>query len=425
MDDIKTLRKKKVTKPTASSDLPSKNLAINPVESKKEFIINDTTSSDSDTINLNTIDLDTPGEEKLPKKNKYNLSISPKHRSKKKIIIITCVVVLVLALLSSVSIYWFFIKKDSTPINHEPVQTKKSEVAKKPISLLTGLELASAELANRPVTGVMIENSPDARPQSGLTDAGIVYEAIAEGGVTRFLAIYQESQPQYIGPIRSARPYYLDFILPFNGSFAHVGGSPDALSDIKSLGVKDLDQFFNGDFFQRITSRYAPHNVYTSFAKLDELNKLKNNVFTKFTPFERKKDVKQTPTASIIDISISGPLYSPRFEYDPVTNSYKRFQAGTPHIDEQSKVQISPKVVVVLVMDQTTMPDGYHTAYKDTGSGKMYVFQDGIVSEGTWEKSDRKSQFIFKDSNGLPMKLNAGQTWVSSVGSSSDISYKP
>ena len=88
MDDIKTLRKKKVTKPTASSDLPSKNLAINPVESKKEFIINDTTSSDSDTINLNTIDLDTPGEEKLPKKNKYNLSISPKHRSKKKIIII-------------------------------------------------------------------------------------------------------------------------------------------------------------------------------------------------------------------------------------------------------------------------------------------------------------------------------------------------
>jgi hypothetical protein len=76
-------------------------------------------------------------------------------------------------------------------------------------------------------------------------------------------------------------------------------------------------------------------------------------------------------------------------------------------------------------MDQTTMPDGYHTAYKDTGSGKMYVFQDGIVSEGTWEKSDRKSQFIFKDSNGLPMKLNAGQTWVSIVGSSSDISYKP
>ena len=95
------------------------------------------------------------------------------------------------------------------------MQTKKSEVAKKPISLLTGLELASAELANRPVTGVMIENSPDARPQSGLTDAGIVYEAIAEGGVTRFLAIYQESQPQYIGPIRSARPYYLDFILEY------------------------------------------------------------------------------------------------------------------------------------------------------------------------------------------------------------------
>lgn len=135
--------------------------------------------------------------------------------------------------------------------------------------------------------------------------------------------------------------------------------------------------------------------------------------------------MQQTPTASVIDFDISGPMYSPQFRYDPTTNTYKRFQEGEPHIDERSKAQISPKVVIALVMDKTTTSDGYHTAYKDTGSGKMYVFQDGIVSQGTWEKANRNSQFVFKDSNGLPMQLNAGQTWITIVGSSDDVSYKP
>lgn len=423
MDDIKTPRKKKTTKLNSTGGLPAKEVAVIPAEPTKQFVINDNTqSSSNDDIKLNELDID-PKEEEMPKNNSYNLSIGSKHRSKKKLIIIICIILALI--LSAVAIYWFFIKKDTKKVVSAPAQTKKQEAPKKPISPLTGIEVASADLANRPVTGVMIENSPDARPQSGLIDAGIVYEAIAEGGITRFLAIYQESQPQYIGPIRSVRPYYLDFLLPFNGGLAHVGGSPDALADIKTFGVHDLDQFFNGDFFQRITQRFAPHNVYTSFAKLDELNKAKNFIYNKFSPFERKKDVAQTPTASVIDLAISGPQYSPRFEYDPATNSYKRFQDGQPHIDEKTKTQISPKTVVVLVMDQTTMADGFHTAYKDTGSGKMYVFQDGIVSEGTWEKPDRKSQFVFKDNNGLPMKLNAGQTWISIVGSSSDINYKP
>ena len=357
-----------------------------------------------------------------------DLHIAPpkKQKSKKKLIILLVLIgVLISALAAG---YWFVLKpKKASNVTAVATQTeeKKEEVKVKPTSPLTGIELTDASLATRPVTGIMIENSPDARPQSGLTEAGVVYEAIAEGGITRFLAVYQDAKPNYIGPVRSARPYYVDFIAQYDAGYAHVGGSPQALSDIKSLGIKDLDQFYNGSSYMRVTDRYAPHNVYTGFDKLDFLNTKKGYTTIKFTPFVRKPDVPQTPTARIIDFSISSPLYSPQFTYDAATNTYKRAQGGEPHIDQKTKAQISPKVVIALVMDKSYDPDGYHTDYKTVGSGKMYVFQDGIVSEGTWSKTDRKSQLVFTDKNGLPMKLNAGQTWISVVGSSSDVTYKP
>jgi hypothetical protein len=269
---------------------------------------------------------------------------------------------------------------------------------------------------------MMVENSVNARPQSGLIDAGIVYEAVAEGGVTRFMAVYQEDRPKSIGPIRSARPYYLDFILPYNGSFGHVGGSPEALRDIKNLGVKDLDQFFNAGGYERISSRPAPHNVYTSAESIDRMNKERGYKYEPFTGFERKDDVPQTAKARVIDLELSGPTYNPRFEYSAGKNVYKRFQGGEAHIDQTSGNQISPKSVVVLVMNKNS--GGYYSDYKTTGTGKLYVFQDGIVSIGTWSKKDRKSPLVLTDKNGLPMKLNAGQTWVTLVGSPADVNYK-
>ena len=137
--------------------------------------------------------------------------------------------------------------------------TQLSKVAPKPkpvppappTSPLTGMEV-SADDAKRPVTGVMIENTVFARPQSGLKEAGVVYEAIAEAGITRFLALYQEAKPGNIGPVRSARPYYVDWAHSFDAAYGHVGGSPDALAKIKSDGVKDLDQFFNSAYYHRI-----------------------------------------------------------------------------------------------------------------------------------------------------------------------------
>lgn len=308
------------------------------------------------------------------------------------------------------------------------VVTKKPAQAPKPTteaSRLTGVQVAP-ELNKRPVTGIMIENSPDARPQSGLNDAGVVYEAVAEGGITRFLALFQEAQPSYIGPVRSVRPYYLDFLMPFDASIAHVGGAPQALADIKSFGVKDLDQFYNSAAYTRITQRYAPHNVYTSFANLDALNTSKGFISSSFTGFVRKKEAATPqPTAKSINFAISSLLYNVHYDYDAATNSYKRSEGGKPHTDEKSGAQLSPKVVIALVMSRGIASDGQHTDYGDVGSGHMYVFQDGTLTEGTWSKADRRAQFSFTDASGKPLQLNPGQTWITLVDNTGSVTYAP
>ncbi|MCX6725348.1 MAG: DUF3048 domain-containing protein [Candidatus Saccharibacteria bacterium] len=310
-------------------------------------------------------------------------------------------------------------------------------------SPLTGAEV-DLSLVGRPVTGIMIENSFDARPQSGLKDAGIVYEAIAEGGITRFLALYQEARPDYIGPVRSVRPYYLDFLMPFNASIAHVGGAPQALAEIKTFGIHDLDQFANGNSYTRITQRFAPHNVYTSFDKMDALNAAKGFKYVEFAAFPRKKDSPTTPkpttttaatkptvttttpipAINAIDLAISGPDFNAHYDYDLATNTYKRSEGGAAHIDEKSAVQLAPKVVIALVMERGIASDGQHTDYSTTGNGHMFVFQDGTITEGTWTKSDRTTQFVFTNAAGQPLKLNAGQTWITLVDKATNVTYK-
>ena len=116
-------------------------------------------------------------------------------------------------------------------------------------SPLTGNLVADENTTKQPVTGIMIENSPNARPQSGLKDSGVVFEAIAEGGITRFLVLYQQEKPQLIGPVRSLRLYDVEWLAAFNSSIGHVGGCSGALGEVRNGSYRDLDQFFNPNYF--------------------------------------------------------------------------------------------------------------------------------------------------------------------------------
>lgn len=291
---------------------------------------------------------------------------------------------------------------------------------KKPVTYpvpLTGVEVSDQTLTTRPVTAIMIENSPDARPQSGLKDAGVVYEAIAEGGITRFVALYQDAQPGLIGPVRSVRPYYVEWAAAYDAGVAHIGGSSRALQMIRSgaYGV-DLDQFFNAGSYWRASDRYAPHNVYTSFERLNALNAAKGKTASAFTPLARKADTKaKAVTASHINLPISSPLYNVDYDYDATNNVYARKVGGEAHVDREAG-QITPKVVVALQVAMTLqMEDGYREQITTTGSGTAWIFQDGTVTEATWQRPDVKSQLSLTDASGKAIELNRGQTWITAL----------
>ena len=296
----------------------------------------------------------------------------------------------------------------------------KPKAQPKPVvyySPLTGLPVASKAATTQAVTAIMIENSPDARPQSGLKQAGVVFEAIAEGGITRFLTLHQQDKPQLIGPVRSLRMYYVDWLAPFNASVAHVGGSYAALKEIRTSKYRDIDQFFNGSYYWRAADRYAPHNVYTSFAKLDALNKAKGYTSSTFTGFARtdeKPSTKPSATRVTINFNNYASLYNTSYTYDKKSNSYLRYLAGQPHLDRE-KGQINPKVVIALKVDETTvLEDGYRESINAIGSGSAIIFQNGTATQAIWHKASRGKQLTFT-SAGKEIPLVRGQTWIAAV----------
>ncbi len=308
-------------------------------------------------------------------------------------------------------------------------QVKKKPEAPKFYSPLTGLEVPDEAATKRNVTAIMLENTPDARPQSGLKDSGVVYEAVAEGGITRFLAVYQEQQPGLIGPVRSLRPYYIDWAAPYDASIAHIGGSYNALNEVRSGAYKDIDEFFNADTYYRADDRAAPHDVYTSFERLNKLNEAKGYTSSTFTGFPRiaipsKSAIKPKktepapaplPAANSIQVEVSSGLYNSSYTYDPGNKFYIRSQNGEAHVDREAG-QITPRVVIVIkVPSSIGFEDGYREQMQTIGSGEAFIFQNGTVTTAGWTKTDKKSQLRFVDGAAIDIPLERGQTWITAI----------
>lgn len=310
----------------------------------------------------------------------------------------------------------------------------QKKVDQKYYSPLTGNEVPDEAATKRTVTSMMIENSTSARPQSGLKDSGVVFEAIAEGGITRFLVIYQEQQPALIGPVRSLRPYYVDWVAAFDASVGHIGGSYNALKEIRNGQYRDIDQFFNSGAYWRASDRRAPHNVYTSFERLNALNLKKGYNESKFTGFKRtaietKKIAKAKKTATPevanqIQVNISGALYNSSYTYDAASKTYVRSQGGKPHVDREAG-QIAPRVVVVMKIPTVRgYEDGYREQMNTIGTGEVHIFQNGTHLQGTWKKDAKKSQITFADNAGKEIPLERGQTWLTAIGTDKVVSWQ-
>lgn len=288
----------------------------------------------------------------------------------------------------------------------------------------------SQEIAGKRPLAVMVENHPDAWPQSGLSQADIVYEALAEGGITRFLAIYQSQEVKFIGPVRSAREYYAQIANEWGAVYAHVGGSNEVIAQIKNGVYKNLDdanEYYNFDFFPRKKNKPQPHHIFTSTEKLNQLiDYHKYSSQASYQPFLFKDDEPAaTSTATQIDIDFSRAGYEVRWVYDTAINSYKRLQYFERHLDAENNQQLIAKTVVAQLVKVTPVPkDPLLSVDIDLVSGgQARVFLDGSVIEGTWKKStDGKTRYY--DRLGQEIKFNRGPIWVELVPVEKGVDFK-
>lgn len=284
---------------------------------------------------------------------------------------------------------------------------------------LNGTKVEKTLAEARPLA-VVVENHPDARPQSGLSKADVVYETLAEGGITRFLAVYQTQKAENIGPIRSARTYFAEIANELGAVFAHVGGNSDALENLKTNyypRLLNIDEFFNGNYFHRIKPRLAPHNAYSSAEKLESYaSGLKLYTKKDYSDWLFADSFAGTQSAEKIGIDFSQAEYKVGYEYDATKKAYKRLLAGKPHLDAEGQVEIYVKnIIVQSVKTWPVKTDTLFSIGMDlTGGGQTFVFSDGKMVSGSWRKAsgDRTRYY---DGQNKEIELLRGATWVELV----------
>ena len=390
-----------------------------------------------------------------------------KRKKRKKRIIIAVIIILILAAGAGVAAFFIL----NQPKNDD---SAKSESSAKIYSKLSGLEIEKESDNSLPTYCVQMPNGTDgARPQIGLDQAPIVFEAIAEAGITRFAAVFQNPTSKVIGPIRSLRSYYLDWDTPFDCTIVHAGGSNEAIEELAAGKYRDLTESY--DYMWRDESGYwAPNNLMTSPQLLEKFATANNyrtsdpKAFPRLTPDEvsnfvannsvdadgnstsggsdsnsnsnsnsnsdsTDKKSNSVKLASNIEVNFgSNAAFNTIYKYDQKTNSYLRsYASGEEHLvyscadaDKTTPApksdcgiakQIAPSAVAVMMVDEHLDTDNYHHVIQTVGTGIAYVFQNGTVTKGTWKKSSKSAQIEFKDASSNVISFTPGQLWIAAV----------
>lgn len=317
------------------------------------------------------------------------------------------------------------------PVVGKSGETNASSATSTEKSLLTspldGLPLAHGATSTR-LFAVMIENHVDARPLSGLAAASLVFEAPVEGGITRLLAVFDSDRnASEIGPVRSARAYYLDWAGEFSAVYAHVGGSPEALDKIKAGDYFDLNEYWNGQYFWRQNVRAAPHNVYTSTDLLAQAaaNRGWNAVADNFGAWRFEAPPAGAAATSTTEVAIpwSTPSYAVSWRFDPVNQRYLRFVAGAAASDKDGKRETAANVAVAFT-DTSVYDEKGRLRVRTLGGGRAILFRDGQALEGAWRKEAVGERLRFYDQSGAEFVFRPGTTWVEVVPREIVVTYK-
>lgn len=269
---------------------------------------------------------------------------------------------------------------------------------------------------------VMVENLAEARPQAGLEKANLVYEALAEGGITRFLAVFAGGTAEKIGPVRSARAYYVDWAKEYNAMYVHAGGSPDGLAEIAKLNILDVSEFSKSQYFWRDAERRkkhfaSEHTLYTSSELLAraarDLQFPESGTYASWTFADDPAREARPTTPQSIRVNFSSFSYNVEWRYDQATNRYLRFQAEQPHAMENG-AQIDAKNVVVAVVPTSLIPGDAkgRLSLKTSGQGAAMIFHNGTRTDGTWTKASPEARMQLADANSAAVTLTEGTTWI-------------
>ncbi len=284
---------------------------------------------------------------------------------------------------------------------------------------MTGRLVTPALAARHPIA-VMVDDHWDARPQSGFTEASVVWQAPAEGGIPRYMMIFAEGSPTSVGPVRSARLYFVQWASEWKAVYAHVGGSPQAMALLAAKGqgqmVYNADQFrYGGTYFWRTTDRFAPHNVYTDSRHLRALAKrvgATDPPHKAVWKFADDAALAARPKGARIDITY--PYNKIGYRYDRASNTWRRYVGGKAQVDRANKRPVAPKNVVIMQVRFGLL--GAHQKGRleaqNIGTGPAWIATNGKIIKGTWKKTSATNPTRFYDGKGKAVILTRGQTFV-------------
>ncbi len=323
-----------------------------------------------------------------------------------------------------------------------PETPDSARVIPHPLNGILFTESEAKDWQSRRPMALMINNHLDARPQWGLSFADIIYEAVAEGGISRFLAIYHSRLPDKVGPVRSARRYYVDWAKEYDAWYVHWGGAStpneaDVYGYMRNIFVSSIDAPRVGPNqpFDRDKERLALVAIeHTAFARLPAVLDLAYEMYPDqvrelrpIGPWKFKDDLPQRKRPNAASVSFNFwdlPDFTVKWKYDPNTDTYVRLQGGREQIDALTNEPLRAKNVVVVFMEEKALLDEKaHLLYKTLGSGEAKIFLDGEVIEATWERSALSLRTLFFDSSQSEINFNRGQVWIEVLPTGTTLTY--
>ena len=311
-----------------------------------------------------------------------------------------------------------------TPITPDPVDNR-------PINPLTGLRADT--LPNR-VVQFSIDNV-DCRPQSGLSKADIIFEMPAEGGLTRLQALFYGETPDVVGPIRSARPYFINVAREYKSIFVHHGASQAGEEYLKTGVVQDISPLYNDGVFYRSNTRVAPHNSMLHYADLwkairdrglDVKKEIRTFTFAPEVAKDTNKDTegKEPVVPTVTAITVDNPYTLVEYKYIQESNLYEHYVDGELYIDAENDAPITASNILIQYVRSSVNADGKTLTIDMTAGGKAMLFTGGNMVEGTWSRADLDAPTIFTDGKGKEFVLTRGKTWIHVIDQNAKVSYK-